>query len=53
MNIEPRQDSPAYEPPRLRVLGSLHAVTQAPPCPKPGNGPPDWASWIPLHNCSS
>ena len=53
MNIGDDQQPPAYEPPHVRVLGSLHELTQVMPCPKPGNGPPDFASWIPLSNCSS
>ncbi len=48
----------AYEPPALRVVGSLHGLTQTGgqhdfPCIwKKTIGPPDFVNWIPIANCS-
>ena len=50
-------ERPAYEPPALTVLGSLHELTQNGgdwPCLwKKTIGPPDYVNWIPVTNCSS
>lgn len=47
-----------YEPPALRVVGSLHALTQTSghdiPCFWTKTiGPPDYFTFIPIANCSS
>jgi hypothetical protein len=48
-----------YEPPALRVVGSLHGLTQAGshhdiPCFWTKTiGPPDYFTFIPIANCSS
>ncbi len=47
----------AYEPPALRVVASLHGLTQTGdhdfPCIwKKTIGPPDFVNWIPIANCS-
>ena len=46
-----------YEPPALRVVASLHGLTQTGgqdfPCIwKKTIGPPDFVNWIPISNCS-
>jgi hypothetical protein len=45
----------AYEPPALRVVGSLHGLTQSSDFPcvwKKTIGPPDYFTFIPIANCS-
>ena len=47
-----------YEPPALRVVGSLHELTQTGqgdiPCLWTKTiGPPDYFTFIPIANCSS
>ena len=47
----------SYEPPALRVVGSLHELTQSGehdfPCIwKKTIGPPDYFTFIPIANCS-
>lgn len=48
--------STTYEPPALRVVGSLHELTQQGQLPCVWNktiGPPDYFTFIPISNCSS
>jgi hypothetical protein len=42
-----------YERPALRVVGSLHELTQAPCVWNKTIGPPDYFTFIPISNCSS
>jgi hypothetical protein len=56
MTPSTRPDAPAYEPPQLQVLGTLHELTQTKEWPclwKKTIGPPDYVNWIPIANCSS
>lgn len=57
-SLDPEQAGP-YEPPALRVVGSLHELTQTGggqhdfPCIwKKTIGPPDYFTFIPIANCS-